>query len=242
MPYLVLSDIHANLEALTAVLQAAPPVDGVIYLGDLVGYGPDPCTCVGTIRALPNVVCLAGNHDLVAIGLLRLGAFSTLARRAAEWTAKQIDTRTVEYLQSLPTAREYQGSYLAHASPRDPVWEYMEETSQGPPNFALFEQAVCFVGHTHVPRVFYQAGPRLTVTQPGDGEVLEVASGARAIINPGGVGQPRDGDPRAAYGMWEPEYRRFTFYRVEYAIEQTQAKILAAGLPQQLANRLSVGL
>jgi diadenosine tetraphosphatase ApaH/serine/threonine PP2A family protein phosphatase len=244
MRYLVIADIHANLEALEAVLADAPPYDATLCLGDTVGYGADPNACVERVRGLPGLTCLAGNHDLAALGRVDLNLFNDYAREAAEWTAKTMTAEVRDYLESLAPALNEPKWYLAHASPRDPVWEYMEYDFQGPPNFKEFDQTVCFVGHTHVPRVYLMDSKteRVDVGIPRAGSVMRLGNGLRAIVNPGGVGQPRDHDPRSAYCILDTESGEFAFRRVSYPVEQAQKKIEAAGLPEALAYRLSIGV
>jgi predicted phosphodiesterase len=247
MRYLVLSDVHANLEALTAVLEDADDYDAVLCLGDLVGYGPNPNECVNRVRALPNLTCLVGNHDLAALGSLDLSTFNAFAREAADWTAEHLEGDVRIFLEGLPSALLESDEFaLAHASPRDPVWEYMEAEPQGPPNFRLFAAPVCFVGHTHVPRVFLEmkkgSSSFSTIIMPEADDELATTDGSRKIINPGGVGQPRNGDPRAAYGVWDTDTDTFTFCRISYPVHLTQIKIRLAGLPIGLAQRLQFGI
>ncbi|MGI8826279.1 MAG: metallophosphoesterase family protein [Chloroflexota bacterium] len=244
MRYLVLSDVHANLEALEAVLADAPAYEAVLSLGDLVGYGPNPNECVERVRSLPNLTSLVGNHDLAALGELDLAAFNAYASSSAEWTARRLDSEVRSYLGSLAPSLGCDGAFLAHASPRDPVWEYLETPDQGPANFHRFESALGFVGHTHVPRVFQETSSDEPshVVMPGKDDEIDLGDGVRRIVNPGGVGQPRNGDPRAAYGIWDTEARTFAFRRVPYSFEITQTKIRSAGLPHVLAERLAHGL
>lgn len=247
MRYLVISDVHANLEALESVLSdAVGAFDSVLCLGDLVGYGPNPNECVDRIAALPNLTCLVGNHDWAALGKIDLEAFNSEARKAAEWTRQQLRADVVQYLQSLTPKLETPDFALAHGSPRDPIWEYLIEDIQGPANFAEFEAPFCFVGHTHVPRTFVETqnghGSTTLVLDLFDtGDEIELGDGIRRIVNPGGVGQPRNGDPRAAYGIWDATAGAFNFRRVDYPVETTQTKIIDAGLPSFLAGRLRLG-
>ena len=246
MRYLVLTDIHANLEALEAVLADAGAVDAVLFLGDLIGYGPNPNEVVARLKGLANLTALSGNHDWAALGKLDLDSFNDVARAAAEWTTAHLEPEIRSYLDALPPRLDIDGFTLAHGSPRNPIWEYLEHSSQGPPNFAAFEAPVAFVGHTHVPRILAQASgdhnSSTRVEMPHSGQVINLREGGRRIVNPGGVGQPRDGDSRAAYGLWDSETGTFTFRRVPYDVARTQEKILAAGLPPMLAARLSYGL
>lgn len=246
MRYLVLTDVHANLEALEAVLADAGEYDAVLCLGDLVGYGPNPNECVERVRALPNLTCLAGNHDWAALGRIDLGSFNAEARRAAEWTRDHLTDDVRTYLQELCPKLQMPDFALAHGSPRDPIWEYLVVEYQGPPNFAEFEGPFCLVGHTHVPRTFVESrngsALRVEVQMPDAGDEIDLLDGERRIVNPGGVGQPRNGDPRAAYGLWDDETGTFTFRRVPYPVATTQGKIRAAGLPGVLATRLRLGI
>lgn len=244
MRYLVLSDVHANLAALEAVLAAAADVDAVWCLGDTVGYGPEPNECADRVRGLPGLRCVAGNHDWGALGKLDLSDFNREARLAAEWTGEQLSTDNRAWLEGLPERTEVEGFTLAHGSPRHPIWEYVFNAAVATDNMALFRTLTCLVGHTHVPAIFTEPGPR-----PRFAEAVEVSPGqpfpfrtARSIINPGGVGQPRDGDPRASYLLLDLDAGMVVFHRVEYDVEETQRRMQAVGLPARLALRLSHGL
>jgi predicted phosphodiesterase len=242
MRYLVLADIHANLEAMDAVLGDAPPHDEVLFLGDLVGYGPSPNEVADRLRSIPRMTAIVGNHDWAALGKLDTSEFNPLAREAAEWTAGVMRPDVRAFLDVLEPMTGAHALVMAHGSPRDPIWEYLESAYQGPASFAAFDGSVCLVGHTHVPRVFLeQQDGRTAVFEARDGDVLDLSAG-RMIVNPGGVGQPRDGDSRAAYGILDSDEQRFTFYRVEYPIDVTQQKMRDAGLPEPLAARLELGI
>jgi diadenosine tetraphosphatase ApaH/serine/threonine PP2A family protein phosphatase len=242
MRYLVLADIHANLDAMDAVLADAPPFDEIIFLGDLVGYGPDPNAVADRLRSMTRMTAIVGNHDWAALGKLNTSEFNGLARQAVEWTSSAMRPDVHAFLNVLEPRTERHGFTLAHGSPRDPIWEYLESERQAPENFEAFAGSLCLVGHTHVPRVF-QLGPegQARVAEPQHGDVLDLMAG-RVIVNPGGVGQPRDGDPRAAYGLLDTAARTFTFHRVAYPVEETQRKMREAGLPEPLAARLALGL
>lgn len=242
MRYLVISDIHANLEALEAVLEAASGDYGaVLSLGDQVGYGPNPNEVVERVQALHPEHSLLGNHDIAALGELDLELFNPFAREAAEWTASQLRPEIRAHLESLEPRSSASAFELFHASPRDPVWEYMEAPWQGPPNFEIMVSDLGMVGHTHVPRIFRDVHGQVRVVEPDAGEVLALAPGQRLIVNPGGVGQPRDGNPRAAYAIYDSDAQTIEFHRVPYPVDITQQKIRAAGLPRILADRLAVG-
>jgi len=243
MRYLVISDIHANLQALETVLSSAGDWESVLFLGDLVGYGPSPNECVERVVALPNVTSIIGNHDVAALGQIDLDTFNPQAKFAALWTQKQLTQTNKDFLQSLGQVEEMDGLTLVHGSPRDPVWEYLDRVSQAPENFARFTTPSCFNGHTHVPRIFEQDSDtrRAEMRIPEEAEVIPTADGVRRIINPGSVGQPRDGDPRAAYALYDTEAGQFEFRRVEYDFHVTQEKMEAAGLPKPLSERLAYG-
>lgn len=242
MRYLVISDIHANLEALDSVLDAASgQYDAILSLGDQVGYGPNPNEVVERVQALRPAHSLLGNHDLAALGALDLDLFNPFAREAAEWTASQLRAEVRACLESLEPRSSTSEFELFHASPRDPVWEYMEAPWQGPPNFETMVSDLAMVGHTHVPRVFREARGRVSVSEPRANDVLTIDREERLIVNPGGVGQPRNGDPRAAFAIYDSNAKTVAFHRVDYDIALTQKKIRAAGLPRVLADRLPLG-
>lgn len=243
MRYLVLSDIHSNLAALEAVLAAAGEIDATWCLGDTVGYGPQPNECCERVRGLPQLRCIAGNHDWGALGKLDLSGFNEEARQAAEWTAAQLSAANRAWLDGLPERIEVEGFTLVHGSPRHPIWEYILNPAIAQANMAYFETLTCLVGHTHVPAVFWEAGLRnvtAPVTLPEPNEPFSYRA-VRAIVNPGGVGQPRDGDPRASFMLLDPGEGTLELRRVPYDIEETQRRMRAAGLPEPLALRLSYG-
>jgi len=236
----VLSDIHSNLPALDAVLAALPEVDALWQLGDVVGYGPDP---VGVIDRLSSRGAggVRGNHDAAALGDLSTEMFNDDARTAVEWSGQQLTSTTRSWLAALPTTDRKDGFTLVHASPRDPVWEYVYSPSIAARAFDSLETDHCLVGHTHVPVVFRQAHGGIETVEPAIGEPLQLDE-RRAILNPGSVGQPRDGDPRASAMVLDTDARTVTWLRVPYPIEETQAAMRSAGLPTRLVERLSFGL
>jgi predicted phosphodiesterase len=240
----VLSDIHGNLHALEAVLKSvdeeAPEV--VWCLGDLVGYGPRPNECCVLVEARADL-CLIGNHDLGVLGRLDLDDFSYDAAASARWTAAVLEERPREFLESLDPQAGRDDVALFHASARDPVWEYVLTPFAALASFAAVEARVILVGHSHVALAFTLADQRLeTAITPGGTEIDLSAAGGRWILNPGSVGQPRDGDPRAAYLLLDEERQRADYKRIEYAIERTQEEIRDAGLPEPLAERHAHGL
>ncbi len=241
MRVLIVSDIHANLIALEAVLEDAKPFDAIWCLGDIVGYGPDPNDCVTVLRQ-HDLDCLAGNHDWAALGKLNLATFNADARAAVTWTQEMLQPATRKYLESLPSLLEHDSFTLAHGSPRQPVWEYILDPLVATVNFLHFDNQFCLVGHTHTPTVFEQValGSSCRVHFPRYGEPTPLGE-ARLIINPGSVGQPRDSDPRAAYAILDLEARTWEHRRVEYPIEETQNRMRQQGLPHRLAARLQYG-
>ncbi len=241
MRVLVLSDIHANLTALEAVLASAGNSDAVWCLGDLVGYGPDPNDCIELVRNLPNLLCLIGNHDQAALGSLPLTRFTRDARETAAWTTQVLTPENAAFLRSLPAKITVGGFTLAHGSPRQPVWEYVLDQRVADRNFEFFDTDYCLVGHSHLPLLFHRPhGEPHAVPVPlrwGEPNPLS----PRMIINPGSVGQPRDMDPRSAYAILDPDALTWEPRRVAYDIAQVQLRILRAGLPERQALRLIAG-
>ena len=243
MRCLVVADIHSNIEAFRAVIAHAENAGGferLLCLGDLVGYGPDPGPCIDLLRSYPHAA-VAGNHDLAAIGALSVDTFNPAARTAAMWTRGQLTPEEQAYLGANPLRHEEGGVTLLHGTPREPVWEYflpwlMSSADIGE-CFRLFSTQVCFLGHSHLPFLCGEAGP---VSALVEGAVVALDSDPR-VANPGSVGQPRDGDPRAAYVIYDSRDATLTHHRVPYDIEQTQMKMAAVGLPHALAARLSFG-
>ncbi len=238
---LIVSDIHANLVALEAVLADAPAFDEIWCLGDLVGYGPSPNACVERLWDFPHI-SMAGNHDWAALGRLDLETFNTDARIANTWTQSEFKPAVREYLSQLPTHVLKNGFYMAHASPREPVWEYILEPNVAYANFSYFDSPTCLVGHTHIPVIFVlnEEEGRCRTMLPPFPDPLKLGE-QRMIINPGSVGQPRDGDPRAAYAIVDLDEQTFEFHRVAYSIFITQERMRARGLPRRLIERLEVG-
>ncbi|MEE8391595.1 MAG: metallophosphoesterase family protein [Anaerolineae bacterium] len=241
MRYLIISDIHANLVALEAVLTDAPAFDKIWCLGDLVGYGPNPNECVERIQDFRHT-SLVGNHDWAALGKLDLGSFNTDARTANLWTRDELTPAAREYMNGRPTCIEEDGFYMAHASPKEPVWEYVLDTNVAYSNFAQFFTPVCLIGHTHVPIIFEldEQRQRCNTILPPLPDPVPLDQ-HRMIINPGSVGQPRDGNPLASYAMLDTESMTWEFRRVAYPIEITQERMRARDLPRRLIERLGMG-
>jgi predicted phosphodiesterase len=236
----VLSDIHANLPALDAVLADAGPVDAVWHLGDVVGYGPDPNGVVDRLRAV-GAIGVRGNHDSAAIGDLEIEDFNAEARAAMVWTRGQIGAATREWLAGLPLRREERGLTLVHGSPRDPTWEYILSAPVARANLAAFDTPHCLHGHTHVPIVFRVAAAGMETLEPRSGAVLSLDV-RRALLNPGSVGQPRDGIPDSSYLVLDLAAGEASWHRVAYDIGSVQAAMREARLPRPLIDRLSLGL
>lgn len=242
MRYLIISDIHANLPALEAVLADAGSFDRVWCLGDIVGYGPYPNECIERLRALP-LTALAGNHDWAAIGRLDLGYFNREARAAVVWTRLTLMPENKAYLESLPSMLVEADYTLAHGSPGQPIEEYILDLLSAEQNFQHFKTRVCLVGHTHWPIAFHRAEglERHCIQVAPDWNRPVQLNGGRWIINPGSVGQPRDGDPAACYALLNPESGEWTYRRVPYPVEETQARMRHFRLPDRLIERLSIG-
>jgi diadenosine tetraphosphatase ApaH/serine/threonine PP2A family protein phosphatase len=232
----LLSDIHSNIEALDAVIEALPEVDQVIVLGDIVGYGPDPNAVIDRLREIKAMPVL-GNHDYVMLDPSMLDWFNPHAAAAARWTRSVLKPGSLEFLATLPKHRRVGRHRCVHGSPRKPyLWEYILDELQALELLTELGRRLCFFGHTHLPRIF----------SAEDGELVPVSSDwidlpASALVNPGSVGQPRDGNPNAAFAIVDLERPAVAFRRVPYDVAATQAKIREAGLPEIEAERLAVG-
>ena len=245
MRYLLLSDIHANADAFETVLEhASGRWDRVLVLGDLVGYGAEPNPVVDRVRELAPDVVIRGNHDKAATGIDDGSQFNHVARVAAIWTAAQLTPTNMEYLRALPMGPVEIDSVteICHGAPFDED-HYIFDGNDALMAFDAASHALCLFGHTHLPAVFRLVDDMMSGGPPEGAEETRVAMqrGARYLINVGSIGQPRDGDPRAAYGVLDDETREVTMFRVPYAVDKAQERILAAGLPSSLAARLAVG-
>lgn len=244
MRYLIVSDIHGNLAALDAVLAHADmeTIDQLWCLGDVVGYGPCPNECIARLREFPSHHCVAGNHDWAAIGRMDIVEFNPIAQIACQWTSEQLTPKNRAFLESLPTRMIEGSSTLVHGSPREPIWEYIIYPSTAQLNFQFFDTQLCFVGHTHAPAIFQEATTNhgFEISIPSQGEAIEIDD-ERLIINPGSVGQPRDGDPWAAYMILDTEERILEYHRIPYDVALTGRLMMERGLPESLINRLGFG-
>ena len=238
----ILSDVHGNLPAFEAVLAdiRSTGVDAIWNLGDLVGYGAQPDECVELAREACDL-CLIGNHDLVVIDKLKVDDFSANAAAAALWTRDHIKDETRDYLNTLSPKDESSELKLYHASPRDPVWEYVLSIGAADACLDAMPGRLAAVGHSHVALWFWRSeGGRTIGEQAGAGVEIDLSKG-EWLLNPGGVGQPRDGDPRAAWALLDLEQTTAAWKRVEYPIDQAAQAIEDAGLPRSLADRLYFG-
>lgn len=226
MKVAIISDIHSNLIALEAVMDSIRDegVDRIFCLGDIVGYGARPNECVEMIQ-YHNIPCVMGNHDEAAIGLRNIGYFNQWARAAVLWTSDNLNDNSRRYLGGLEFTLEHEGMLFVHSSPFEPqAWHYIFTDYEASASFRCFKQRVGFIGHSHIPDIF---------SEPGSG---------RLIVNVGSVGQPRDHDPRACWGLYDTDSNDFKWMRVEYRFAETSAQIIAAGLPGFLADRLRSGI
>lgn len=241
MRTLIISDIHANLTALEAVLADAGQFDNVWCLGDLVGYGPDPNECVERIRELPNLQCIMGNHDAAAVGSIEVDSFNPEARKTVLWTQETLTPANTEYLKNLPERVPIEDITLVHGSPYKPIWEYLLDTRSATLNFEYFDTPYCFVGHTHLPVMYYLPDDRLIAQLIVPEHISKVTLAPRAILNPGSVGQPRDRDPRAAYAVLDLADYTWEWCRVGYDFEDVQERMHKQNLPERHIARLSAG-
>lgn len=246
MRYLVISDIHANLEALDQVLtvSATVPHDHLIVLGDLVGYGADPNAVVERVRALNPHAIIRGNHDKVGSGLESPEGFNAVARSAIRWTYDTLTPVNREWLAALPSGPVEVNALMeiCHGTPYDED-AYVFDDLDALRSLHSASRPLCLYGHTHVQVGFALEGERLNLLTADESRPLTVSlgDGVRYLVNPGSVGQPRDGDPRAGFALVDTDRREVTIFRVSYPVEQAQARILAEGLPEVLAHRLALG-
>ncbi len=239
--YGIFSDIHSNLEALNAVIDAyrKEGIDDYLCVGDIVGYGADPKECILTARSLASQV-VAGNHDLAAAGLLSVDYFNEAARDAISWTAKQLSGQEQDFLKGLKLVYKNADLTLVHSALDDPEgFGYVEDLNTAENSFWLQETDVCFVGHTHAPGIFIKDKAGKVSSKKDESVVL--APGCKYIVNVGSVGQPRDLNPKACYCVFDTGKKKITIKRVIYDIKKAQDKISAVGLPAALATRLEFG-
>jgi diadenosine tetraphosphatase ApaH/serine/threonine PP2A family protein phosphatase len=244
MLYLILSDIHSNIDALDQVLADAARFEDsrILLLGDLVGYGAEPNAVIDRLRSLPVAAAIRGNHDRVAGGLGDAGAFNDVARASARATARLLTEESRDYLRGLPPGPMQVSSLIeiCHGTPLDED-EYIFDEMDAVYAIRSASRPVCLFGHTHAPFAMRMAGEEVDFVDVSPGARFALEDGVRYLVNVGSVGQPRDGDPRAAYGILDSDARTLTCHRVAYPVERAQQRIREAGFPDVLARRLSVG-
>ncbi|TFB08135.1 metallophosphoesterase [Candidatus Atribacteria bacterium MT.SAG.1] len=239
----IISDIHSNSEAINCVLKNIEKVDEFICLGDIVGYGTDPNYCIKKIKDL-NCRCIGGNHDFGVIGKLTINYFNYTARVAILWTSRQLKNENINFLLSLNKKIQLEDDVFAvHGSPRDPILEYILDKNTASLIFSKFNFKIYFVGHSHLAGCFSfnENNNRIDYMNFSNGGHIEIHKNKRYIINCGSVGQPRDGNPQASYGVYDLRHGVVNIYRVSYPVHLTKSKIINVGLPSVLAERLSFG-
>ncbi len=243
MLYGVFSDVHANYEAMKAVLAfyGKNKVQRFIFCGDLVGYGPQPQECVDALLSLKELFAVTGNHDAAVTARVELKWFSPAALAGIEFSGRNLSGKAMAFLASLPEKIETTDFTLVHGSPRKPLTEYILGEAQFTDNLNLWRVSPCFVGHTHMAAYFRQNGSGKIDTDFLPASRRFMAGEGAVILNPGSVGQPRDGDPRASCGIYDSESRSFEIFKVPYNIEETRRLITEKALPAQLGERLALG-
>jgi len=241
LKWAVFSDIHGNLEAFKAVWDyiSKEDIDKIAILGDIVGYGANPKECIDQLRYRADII-VAGNHDFAVTGLTDISNFNYVARTAIEWTIEQLPDVGSAFLSGLPLTSVVNDLTFVHSNPHNPQeWKYLLSLNDARNGFNFFHNRICFVGHSHIPVIFAKDS-KGRVSSSKDHRI-ELKDGARYIINVGSVGQPRDGNPAAAFGILDTEESVFTINRAPYDIRAAQKKIIEAGLPERLAIRLAAG-
>jgi len=238
--YAIISDIHGNLQALQEVLALVEhlKVSWIICLGDIVGYGGDPSACIDLVRRKCSGVIL-GNHDAAAVGLTSISFFNPVAAAAALWTRKVLTEEEKSYLSQLPLRQQFDDFEIVHSTPDQPqIWRYLMIEEDAEPLFNYFRKPILFYGHTHLPMVFEKGEEGVRLYEASD---FKLQAQSSYIVNVGSVGQPRDGDPRASFAVYDSTEKEVSFYRVPYDIHTAQRRILDNGLPSLLAARLEYG-
>lgn len=239
----IISDIHSNYEAISSVLKNIKEVDEFICLGDIIGYGADPNYCIEKIKDL-NCRCIGGNHDFAATGKLDINYFNYTARAALLWTSLQLKKENLNFLKNLEKKIELKDNVFAvHGSPQNPILEYILDKDTASLIFSKFDFKIYFVGHSHLAGCFSldEDNNQIEYDALSNGGCIEILRKKRYIINCGSVGQPRDGNPQASYGIYDTNIKKVIINRVSYPIYLTQKKIIKVGLPKILAERLSFG-
>lgn len=240
MRYGIFSDVHSNLEAFESVIAALKEerTDSCICAGDIVGYGADPSICIKLTKEFtPHVIC--GNHDWASIGMFDTSYFNPYAKKAVYWTSEKLSESEKDYLKGLKVSHEEDDFIAVHGSPEEPEgFHYILDLYSAVRNFSLMQKRICFIGHSHAPIIFLRSGEDISYTQASK---IKLKKGTSYIVNVGSVGQPRDGDPRACYALYDADKGTIEIKRTPYNIKKAQNKILAAGLPPLLAERLDAG-
>ncbi|MFH0877147.1 MAG: metallophosphoesterase family protein [Candidatus Omnitrophota bacterium] len=240
MRYVVFSDVHSNLQAFEAALETIQhsEIDRFVFVGDIVGYGANPRECISLLRGL-NSLCVAGNHDWVVADRLEIEYFNAAAKEAALWTKEHIAAADRVFLSGMTLTAEENEFCIVHGTLDCPEeFDYMLDGTRAAKTFALFKKKICFVGHSHWPGVFVEEKDKMSYEEPVK---LSLEADWRYIVNVGSIGQPRNGDPRACFCIYDDQAGALEFKRLDYDIALAQKKILAAGLPRSLAERLSLG-
>ncbi len=240
MRTLILSDIHANLTALQAVIKTSGTVDQVWFLGDVAGYGPDLNECIELLASQPNLQALMGNHDAALMDFISIERFNYEAAEAIRVQSSIISQESRDFLELLRLKLEIDELTLVHGSPRNPIWEYILSPKTAKANFDDFSTRGCLIGHTHVPSIFaLKEDGSVQTLLPDNGDRWKPEG--RFILNPGSVGQPRNFDPRASFVIWDDEDETFLFKRINYDIEAVAERIIQSGIPKRQASRLLSG-
>ena len=242
MKYLLFSDVHGNLEALEALLAriSEEKPDKIFFLGDVVGYGANPSECLQTVADMSDL-CLAGNHDAAAAGILSPTYFNPIAKKAIFWTQSHLSSEEILYLKNLPVILQFPEFCLVHSSPREPdQWDYILTENDAAENFPYFSSSLCFIGHSHRAEIIILDPSGNCWFSPN--EAVRLKEDYRYIVNVGSVGQPRDYNPKAAYCLYDDQKKYIQIHRFEYNIKKAQQKIIQAALPQFLAERLALGV
>jgi len=241
----IISDIHSNSEALQEVLNKMYDIEKIICLGDIVGYGADPNFCVNKIRELEHISCVAGNHDFATIEKINIDYFNYEAKQAIIWTKKYLFDENKEYLYNLPEKIALNEEIIAvHGSPSNPLWEYIVDLSSADLIFKKYHHKIILIGHSHLAGYFIydEDNKKIEYTNLRNGGSIEIKKNKKYIINCGSVGQPRDGNPQSSYGIYDISQQKLIINRISYPINLAQRKIINAGLPKILADRLNYGI
>ena len=236
----IISDIHGNYEALNAVMRdiELQNIDEIVCLGDVVGYGASPNECTDLVREKCKHI-VAGNHDFAVVGKTDISFFNPYAKQAMFWTRQALTTQNFSYLSNLPLSKYEKKWIYVHATPLKPeAWGYIFSNYEAVNEFSFFTHKICFIGHSHYPVIIEYKDTKSTFLKA---EILQLEDDKRYIVNVGSVGQPRDGNPKSCYLVFDADNQQVTFQRIDYDIEAAQNRIILAGLPKILSDRLAIG-